>query len=61
MSIDLQNAFEHDMTFTDESGTVNYVQADDVIDSPTAEEKEETTEEADAESQSDVQSALFGK
>ena len=61
MSIDLQNAFEHDMTFTDESGTVNYVQADDVIDSPTADEKEETTEEADAESQSDVQSALFGK
>ena len=61
MSIDLQNAFEHDMTFTDESGTVNYVQADDVIESPAAEEKEETTEEADAESQSDVQSALFGK
>lgn len=61
MSIDLQNAFEHDMTFTDESGTVNYVQADDVIDSPAADEKEETTEEADAESQSDVQSALFGK
>lgn len=61
MSIDLQNAFEHDMTFTDESGTVNYVQADDVIDSPTADEKEETADEADAESQSDVQSALFGK
>lgn len=61
MSIDLQNAFEHDMTFTDESGTVNYVQADDVIDSPTADEKEETTDETDAESQSDVQSALFGK
>ena len=61
MSIDLQNVFEHDMTFTDESGTVNYVQADDVIESPAAEEKEETTEEADAESQSDVQSALFGK
>ena len=61
MYIDLQNAFEHDMTFTDESGTVNYVQADDAIDSPAADEKEETTEEADAESQSDVQSALFGK
>lgn len=61
MSIDLQNAFEHDMTFTDESGTVNYVQADDVIESPAADEKEETTDEADAESQSDVQSALFGK
>lgn len=61
MSIDLQNAFEHDMTFTDESGNVNYVQADDVIESPAAEEKEETAEEADAELQSDVQSALFGK
>ena len=61
MSIDLQNAFEHDMTFTDESGTVNYVQADDVIDSPAADEKEETTEETEEQSQSDVQSALFGK
>lgn len=61
MSIDLQNAFEHDMTFTDESGTVNYVQADDVIESPAADEKEETTEETEEQSQSDVQSALFGK
>lgn len=61
MSIDLQNAFEHDMTFTDESGTVNYVQADDAIESPAADEKEETTDETEEQSQSDVQSALFGK
>lgn len=42
MSIELQSALENDMTFTDESGSVNYVEADsEVIDYETVEQPEE--------------------
>lgn len=66
MSIDLQSAFENDMTFTDESGKVNYVEADeDVIDYETFEQPEEvtveTTKDSVNEPVTDAKSALFGK
>lgn len=66
MSIDLQSAFENDMTFTDESGKVNYVEADDdVIDYEPVEQPEEVREEKTEysvnEPATDAKSALFGK
>lgn len=66
MSIELQNALENDMTFTDESGKVNYVEADDdVIDYETVEQPEEVqvekTEDSVNEPATDAKSALFGK
>ena len=65
MSVELQNAFENDMTFTDESGKVNYVEpVDDVIemeDIPQPDEVQgEITEYSENESTS-AASALFGK
>lgn len=66
MSIDLQNAFENDMTFTDEAGNVNYVEPDlDVIDAEIIEQpeevQEEKTENSVIEPATDAKSALFGK
>ena len=66
MSIDLQNAFENDMTFTDEAGNVNYVEPDlDVIDAEIIEQpeevQEEKTEDSVIEPVTDAKSALFGK
>ena len=66
MSIDLQSAFENDMTFTDESGKVNYVEADDdVIDYEPVEQPEEVREEKTEysvnEPATDAKSVLFGK
>lgn len=65
MSIEMQNAFENDMTFTDESGKVNYVEADDdVIDYEPVEQTEpqdEKTESSVNEAATDAKSALFGK
>ena len=66
MSIDLQSAFENDMTFTDESGKVNYVEADDdVIDYEPVEQPEEVrkekTEYSVNEPATDAKSVLFGK
>lgn len=66
MSIDMQNAFEKDMTFTDTSGAVNYGEAaDDVIDmeplqteEPQAEKTESSVNNATA---TDARAALFGK
>lgn len=63
MSIDLQSAFEHDMTFTDETGNLQHVeQNDDVIiiepeDIP--EEKTESSEQKPTETS--AADALFGK
>ena len=59
MSIDMQQAFEQDMTFTDDSGKVNYVEPDDdVIDMEVVDEPQpEKTESSD----NDVAAALFGK
>lgn len=64
MSIDMQNAFENDMTFTDDSGNRNYVELDDdVIDMEpdSAEPQEEKTESSVNEPADDVKNALFGK
>lgn len=59
MSIDMQQAFDQDMTFTDDSGKVNYVETDgEVIDMEVVEEPQvEKTEY----SGNDVASALFGR
>lgn len=66
MSIELQSALENDMTFTDESGSVNYVEADsEVIDYETVEQPEEVQVEKTEDSvngpATDAKSALFGK
>lgn len=62
MSIDLQNAFENDMTFTDENGKVNYVEEDaDVIDIPEAHETQCEKTESSEGTATDAKSALFGK
>lgn len=59
MSIDLQSAFENDMTFTDNSGNRSYVETDaDVIDMPDM--QEEVTESSDNASAESAQAALFG-
>lgn len=65
MSIEMQSAFENDMTFTDESGQRNYVEHDEeiidmeVIDQP--ESLAEKTEDSAVEPATDAKSALFGK
>lgn len=66
MSIELQSAFENDMTFTDEAGNVNYTEYDDdVIDAVVVEQpeepQEEKTESSDNERPSSASAALFGK
>lgn len=59
MSIDMQNAFEHDMTFTDDSGNVNYPVAEE---NPVIFEMEEIQPEKteNSESTSNAKAALFG-
>lgn len=61
MSIELQNAFENDMTFKDEAGNKNYVDVDDgIIDAQSREVFEEPGEpEPPEEEGSAVQQALF--
>ena len=62
MSIDMQQAFENDMTFTDNSGKVNYVEADDdVIDMAQPEDQKEKAETQETKQATDARSALFGK
>jgi recombination protein RecT len=66
MSIDLQTAFEHDMSYTDDSGNIKYTEAD--VDEPTIiemEQPEETHSEITESSEKDTQTtsaknALFG-
>lgn len=65
MSIELQSAFENDMTFTDEAGNVNYTEYDDdVIDMEVVEQPEEPqkekTESSDNERPASASAALFG-
>lgn len=63
LSIDLQKAFENDMTFTDDSGNVNYVEpAEDVIDMEIIEQPEAPAEQPTepANASQDAKSALFG-
>lgn len=63
MSIEMQNAFEHDMTFTDESGNVQYAEAEVeepvIIDMPQPEPQPEITENSDNSPATNVQDALF--
>lgn len=58
MSVDMQQAFENDMTFTDDSGKVQYGEIDDDIIEVVAEPVEEKTE--DSVNGTDAASALFG-
>jgi recombination protein RecT len=59
MSIDMQTAFEHDMSYTDEAGNVKYSEPEAeepvIIDMKSTEEPAEKTENSD-----DVAKALFG-
>ena len=66
MSIELQSAFENDMSFTDEAGNVNHTEYDDdvidvvVVEQP-EEPQEEKTESSDNGRPSSAADALFGK
>ena len=62
MSIDLQTAFENDMSFKDDTGKVHYTEENpDVIDiTPEPEMQEQPEPEPTQQPQSDVQAALFG-
>nr|DAI90233.1 MAG TPA: RecT protein [Caudoviricetes sp.] len=61
MSIEMQNAFENDMTFTQEDGTVSYVENEaDVIDMEQLEPTEEQPPVTEEQPTQDVQAALFG-
>lgn len=64
MSIEMQSAFENDMSFTEDDGTRNYVDVEDsnIIDAEAVdvpEQQAEPTQEATP--QQNVQAALFGK
>jgi recombination protein RecT len=64
MSVEMQQAFENDMTFTDDSGKVQYGEVDDTIieaEVVVVEPQEEKTEDSGNEAQSDVASALFNE
>lgn len=65
MSVEMQSAFENDMTFTDESGKVNYVEGDaDIIDMEVIEQPEQPQEENIESSGNEpnaAAAALFGK
>ena len=59
MSVEMQNAFENDMTFTDNAGKVNYVEpAEDIIDMDVVEQQAEKAESSEP---SGAAAALFGK
>ena len=61
MSIEMQSAFENDMTFTDNSGAVKYTEMDaEFIDAEVVDVPEEKTESSDKEQQTSAQQALFG-
>ena len=62
MSIEMQSAFENDMTFTDNSGAVKYTEMDaEFIDAEVVDAPEEKTEDSVIEPATDAKSALFGK
>lgn len=65
MSIDMQSAFENDMTFTDDNGHVSYGEEGDVIDldpQPEEPKPQETPQAHDpAAGGQDVADALFGR
>lgn len=63
MSIDMQQAFENDMTFTDDNGNKSYVESDaEVIDMEVIDQPEQPQEEKTESSvnKTDARSALFG-
>lgn len=62
MSIELQSAFESDMTFTEEDGTKNYIENEpeaDVIDAEIVDDITEPTQ-TQTDAPQDAQAALFG-
>lgn len=60
MSTELQQAFENDMTFTDDSGKVHYGEVDDnIIEAEIIEQPQEEKTE-DSGNETDAASALFG-
>ena len=66
MSTEMQHAFENDMTFTDDSGKIQYGEPDDsIIDMPQPEEEPKEQPQPDMTESSgnggDVAGALFGK
>lgn len=63
MSIEMQTAFESDMTFTDDSGNKKYTEYDaDIIEAEIVEEEPaEPQGEITENSENDAKSALFGK
>jgi len=66
MSIELQSAFESDMTFTQEDGTKSYVESEadvidsDVIDAEVVEETPAEPTQTQTDAPQDAQAALFG-
>ena len=63
MSIEMQSAFENDMTFKDEAGVTRYPEKDpDIIDmTPIEEPQPKITESSDNEAPVDAAAALFGE
>ena len=59
MSIEMQNAFEGDMTFTDESGVKHYAQEENIIEAEVIEQPVEKAESS-GNKPIDAASALFG-
>lgn len=61
MSIEMQNAFEGDMTFTDESGVKHYAQEENIIEAEVVETPAPKTEHSANNAPVDAASALFGR
>ena len=61
MSIDLQNAFEGDMTFTDETGVKHYAEEENIIEAEVVETPAPKTEHSANNAPVDAASALFGR
>ena len=61
MSVDLQNAFEGDMTFADESGVKHYAEEENIIEAEVVETPAPKTEHSANNAPVDAASALFGR
>ena len=60
MSIEMQNAFEGDMTFADESGVKHYAQEENIIEAEVIEQPQDEKAEHSRNKPTDAASALFG-
>lgn len=61
MSVELQNAFEGDMTFTDETGVKHYAEEENIIEAEVVETPAPKTEHSANNAPVDAASALFGR